>query len=312
MSSNKVAYICSSAHAGSTILELLLSGHPEMSGLGEVLYLNADLERQVPCACGMALYECNSWHGALRQIEKTRMVDFSSSPFEFWLGEINYKNVDWYNSYRKVRHHFRNALEFLIYRLGLGGAAHYFPYVGKSVRNVSLLYEALGNLRDVSFLIDSSKRYLHGLNLYLQNKGSFKFVYLIRDGRSVMASHLKRGHSLKNSVYNWKNFYDRSQSLFSKYVSDEDVIFIKFEDLCTKPESTLEKICVFLGVSTTYTYDMLNMDRDELHTVGGNWTKFDNQIKLRPPRDWSELLNKDQENYFNEHALTTNVKLGYG
>lgn len=65
----KIVYITSLSHSGSTLLDLMLSGHPKITGLGEVHKLvRPDLRKMLPdalqrlrCGCGEAVGRCPVW-----------------------------------------------------------------------------------------------------------------------------------------------------------------------------------------------------------------------------------------------------------
>ena len=60
----KLLYIASLPHSGSTLLDMMLGGHPSMIGLGEVArFLERDLEnsRQSICSCGERMENCVFW-----------------------------------------------------------------------------------------------------------------------------------------------------------------------------------------------------------------------------------------------------------
>jgi hypothetical protein len=63
----KIIYIAGSSRSGSTFLEMLLSSHPEIIGLGEIglllkKYINEKKEiRDILCSCGKLASECDFW-----------------------------------------------------------------------------------------------------------------------------------------------------------------------------------------------------------------------------------------------------------
>lgn len=63
-----VIYIAGLGHSGSTLLQQLLAGHPDIVGLGEIgqqveklLLEPASAAGQEPCSCGAAMGECLFW-----------------------------------------------------------------------------------------------------------------------------------------------------------------------------------------------------------------------------------------------------------
>src|SRR5262249_16249334 len=63
----KVIYIGSAAHSGSTLLDLMLSSHPDVVSVGELKQLRrfCVLDKQFKsCSCGeLTIYSCKFWMG---------------------------------------------------------------------------------------------------------------------------------------------------------------------------------------------------------------------------------------------------------
>lgn len=60
MSKVKVVFIASTAHSGSTLLDLILGSHPRIFGLGEL----KQLEKRLPRICGICNEDCRFWLGS--------------------------------------------------------------------------------------------------------------------------------------------------------------------------------------------------------------------------------------------------------
>ncbi|MCA9641093.1 MAG: hypothetical protein KC492_10375, partial [Myxococcales bacterium] len=73
----KLVYILGLGHSGSTLLEMLLSSHPRLLGLGEVasLLTRGMRERHLsgpwpsPCSCGVLARDCPVWKPTLDQLQ---------------------------------------------------------------------------------------------------------------------------------------------------------------------------------------------------------------------------------------------------
>ena len=69
---NKIIYIASLGHSGSTILDMSLGCHPLIVGLGEVAPLLKarrddffnDEFNSYKCSCGEDMWTCSFWSGA--------------------------------------------------------------------------------------------------------------------------------------------------------------------------------------------------------------------------------------------------------
>lgn len=69
-------------------------------------------------------------------------------------------------------------------------------------------------------------------------------IHLVRDGRDVMCSMLRRGEDAYRIPARW--LYDLSAT--RRHSSSKSYLEIKYEDLVTRPGETLEKVCEHVGV----------------------------------------------------------------
>ena len=82
----KLLYIASNAHSGSTLLEMLLSAHPSVCGLGESHMLIDDRKRpkrianadERICSCLQPISECPLWSRFIEYVEQERSGRFAT------------------------------------------------------------------------------------------------------------------------------------------------------------------------------------------------------------------------------------------
>jgi hypothetical protein len=77
----RVIFVASCQHSGSTLLDLMLGTHPQLVGLGEVyslidpkydLFCKPELRR---CSCGSSLAECAFWGRVCSELKGRRNLD---------------------------------------------------------------------------------------------------------------------------------------------------------------------------------------------------------------------------------------------
>ncbi len=74
----RVVFIASLSHSGSTLLDLILGGHPRFVGLGEVARVleagpsGLEKTRQVLCSCGSRMEECDFWSKVADGLQTSR------------------------------------------------------------------------------------------------------------------------------------------------------------------------------------------------------------------------------------------------
>ena len=97
-----------------------------------------------------------------------------------------------------------------------------------------------------------------------------KFIHIIRDGRDVASSVLSRPWGPTDIIQaaEWWRDHVRLGRCMGSILGDARYTEIKYEDLVTKPESELMRICSFLGEE--YSCDMLNYYNNHLGDIPEN------------------------------------------
>ncbi len=91
-----------------------------------------------------------------------------------------------------------------------------------------------------------------------------KYIFLLRDGRDVVASYKKGGSFLgelsnpKNGVIHWLKSIEKYDWLKKR----TDVLLVKYEDLVVDSELKLRQVCTFLGVE--FQEELLDFHRIDL------------------------------------------------
>src|ERR1700690_298114 len=84
----QLVFIAGRAHSGSTLLDLMLSGHPRLMGVGEVFSLYDSKQKnwfehadQTKCSCGEFMDRCEFWGSASRQLQEIKVKGGSARLF---------------------------------------------------------------------------------------------------------------------------------------------------------------------------------------------------------------------------------------
>lgn len=96
-----------------------------------------------------------------------------------------------------------------------------------------------------------------------------KFIHLVRDGRAVTASMLRKGRtaSMGSAAREWVHDVKRHRRLLRRQGGGE-ALTVVYERLQADPPGGLREICRFLGIG--YEPDMLSYWRQAHHPLGGN------------------------------------------
>jgi hypothetical protein len=233
-------YILGSGRCGSTLLDLLLNGHSDALGLGEVSTLSRSFKPLETTNLSIPTPQFKQCYRQFWQAVKDSYERLSGQSFE----SIDLSQPRWMTIFAWQK----DAIE---------------TWVKPNIA----LYSCAHAASHAKILIDTSKT---SQRLYLLRKSSLfdiRVIHLIRDGRAVVNSYIQRYEDFTGGLRVWitaalASFYLRKR--FHK----RDWLQIRYEDLATKPEETLRKICVFLGID--FEPAMLAYRSHPYFGIGGN------------------------------------------
>lgn len=203
---SQIIYIAGCSHSGTTLLDLLLSTHPGVCGLGEARMLVEDARRpeytsnadERICSCGHAINQCPLWSRFLDRVKETPDADFGD----------------------------RYATLIDLFRSVVGPdvvVSDSSKYIGPLRRLIAALRD--GDLVDIDL-------------------DDLLVVHLVKDARAY-ATSMKYRHdlapwSLAKRFYKW---YAANQKI-SAFLDDENIasVQITYEQLCFHPDAVLGQI----------------------------------------------------------------------
>lgn len=300
-------FICSAGHSGSTLLDMMLGSHPQCESLGELVHLPMDMAMNRNCTCGEPMQACGLWPEVMRRMG----VDPALDPYALDLGYVMAKVGDKRRTSRM--HHFmtrpKNALKYAELAYGLDWLSVLTPRFTQGIVNALSIYDHVRDITHKGIIVDSSKHYLLAAGLYKSKPDSTRIVVLVRDGRGVFYSNLKRGFARRYSLNTWRNHYLRTLDVLDRHVPVDHRITVHYEDLVSNTRNTLERICTFLGID--FMESMLDFRSVVHHNVNGNDMKYSSGSELRLDQAWKSQLKADDSDYFEKHAGALNRRFGY-
>jgi len=280
-----ILYIISDKRSGSTLLENILSKSNEAVSLGEVAMLKNHILKEGPgekwgwtCSCGEALTVCPFWSPVLQKILNGHLAQ-----------EFDTK-INWpYTSLNSLLFGISSGLfKNKVYQKLRSGRAE------KIVHNVIAVYQAVYQMTGKNFIIDSTKLPIQALALYQQKKEiPMKFIFLTRDIRGIAFSKKKNKEnneikvSIKDLYKSW--VYKKFASGIVRFISKNDAIAIRYENLAEKTGEELRKIFLFTGMQPFETPAYMELMND--HTLGGTPKRFDKR-EIRLDESWKKYFNK--------------------
>jgi hypothetical protein len=179
----------------------------------------------------------------------------------------------------------------------------------RSARNKWLLFDVLARIESRLLIVDSSKHYMEAAALYLAGPRRTKIILLVRDGRAVFYSGLKRGQTRRTALNAWQRTYRRAIPLLSKVVQSNDLLQVRYEDLTADPARELQRVCRF--ISLRFDSSMLDFRARPHHVVNGNDMRLGTSATIRVDDAWKHALAAADVEYFETHAGRLNQQLGY-
>ncbi|NEQ52155.1 MAG: sulfotransferase [Leptolyngbya sp. SIO3F4] len=283
-SPKQVLFILGTAHTGSTLLSLMLGSHNQIFAVGELSNLAVRCDKGKPI-CDICEGGCNFWNHQFSPIEQQRLADC-----------LQHQRLHRFIPLRAER-----SIRGLI-----GNDKIFRPYTS--------IFSKLP--KATTTLVDSTKT-VYWITLQLQlpefqrnNPKSIKpkLLHLVKDGRAVMASYLRRQPNLnvEKLSQKWSQRVTASQQLFSKF-PETDRLRIAYEDLATEPESTLQEICDFLGVE--FTPALMCYWENDHHFISGNTGTRSLVQKYRQKSKSSKTSHRDYKLYAEEVGFQIKLDL---
>jgi hypothetical protein len=309
---SKFVFICAAGHSGSTLLDLLLGAHPAGISVGEITQLPKNISLDSVCSCGEHLSKCEFWNQMITDFGKSIDIDLWKEPYRLDLGFIK--------AGHEIDPRHQTRFRMMLRKLTYGAEYTHLrwrtpapPFLHRAwkqgTENKRLLFQFILDQTNRKFVVDSSKHYLGGLNLYQAAPDETRIILLLRDGRAVFNSGISRGMSPKSALNAWIRQCRRSSLILTKHLPDSALLTVHYEALATSPESELRRICEFLGID--FSRQMLEFGRTDSHIANGNRMRFVQSSEIKLDERWRGELSAPMLQFFERRAGKLNRQLGY-
>lgn len=295
---DKIVYINSFTRSGSTLLGMLLNSQNDLVYLGEVRNFHEALEENRECYCGSNLRECSFWSAVIEKIDKNTLQLYTKTK-----NSAAHKFVKYLTLFN-----FPVSILRMIGKLSAGIKREI-----QVIDNILDIYNAASNTTSNSIICDSSHRNTQAKLLWLMHRKNLKIVHLVRDGRGVSNSVMKRTNcSMQEAASSWKR-----NNIFSFLthigISKKSILRVKYESICLHPFDEIEKICKFIGIPfSKESLQLLFENSMDHHNLGGSSTIRRNKLsRLELDEKWRNDLDEDQKKEFENIAGKFNRKYGY-
>ena len=289
-------------YSGATLLALVISRHSQVECNGETFPFGPRDTSRYDCTCGQYLDECEFYRTACSHM---------------WSGDVN----GWDHSvFCQVPALSRNSLldrllksvETVptmirpVARWSRSNRGRQRAFVDAHVQFYDQAVEYSGR----SVYVDGTKS-IRRAQLFLENTPRrLRIVHLIRDGRAFANSFRKNRHmdmtALPQAANQW-NEYIHHVDQFQRRSGRVEVLTLRYEDLCRKPEEFLNELFTFLGVPYE---DVLSAPRSDAHVLGNRMRReFTNVI--REDESWKQEIDDAGHESLNQMMHEGLTRFGY-
>jgi len=301
-----LAYVGGSERCGSTLLDLILNNSPHVQSVGEVSRLcwYAQTNRE-PCTCGTPVSECEFW----RRVEVEGCTELGLRDGEPLLRTR--ETMLWPEHVGRLGTVAQKCLLVLGNRpLYLTAARVLTSRHHEACQNSLFWYEMLRRVTGCPIILDSSKDARRLKALYLTDPQPFRLLHMVRDGRAIVASAMRRKNfDVLRATKAWVKI-THSLRWVMRTVPERQVLRVHYESLCRDPHRTTERVCDFLQIP--FDAEMLTLRKHDAHNIGGNpmrFRKLESQITL--DEQWRRQLSAEDLATFERLAGRWNRHLGY-
>lgn len=297
-------FIASLPYSGSTLLSFLLATHPQIATIGEMTgVIESEDPDEYLCSCGEKIIECDFWKSIKASMAaKDITFDVANFNMRYMLGTQRYIRRLRTGSLRS------NQLEAIrdVLMRWWPGQTQQLKRIGS--RNQALV-ESVLDVTGKPVFLDSSKYHMRIKYQLRYTSLDIKVIHLVRDPRGVVNSYLNYNPGMTSMeaaklwVYGNHNIERQLHAL-----PNDGFIRVRYEDLCTALDQTLERLYSFCGVEVGFHADDIH---SAAHHIVGNKMRLRNLSEIKLDERWKKTLTENQLVEIDKVAKTRRHDYGY-
>lgn len=301
----KVVYIMGHGYSGSTLLTFLLGSHPQIATIGELGI--APQAKTTPeeylCSCRTPIRDCGFWQRVTREMAER------GHEFDIWDADLDFRAPGAVLSDIALRAVQRGPL----LETARAAAFHLMPRARRELTRVlgriQALTEIVTGVKGCDTFLDSSKRPERASLMRRFGDFDMRVIHLVRDGRAVSWSNMKNlGVDPQEAARSW--LADNHGCEHARHFFPADRwMTLRYEDLCSDPLKTLEKVYGFIGVPAK---NGVNDFRTVEQHIIGNRMRLSTTSEIRLDESWKQALTPEQMAYIDRRVAPLNRRYGYG
>lgn len=235
-----VLYIAGHGRSGSTLLGVLLGGHPAIVGMGEAHRLTLDVDER-RCADGRLPEDHDFWRPVIAAVCARAGV-----PVGEWKERLP-------TSAPRASGPTRRLLDAELVAAA-GPLAEWVRAVPPLSRYRAAIDHSLAFMDEAarqagaSWVVDASKNPARMKALWLERPQAVRVVHLVRDGRAVASSNRRReGTPVEASLRRWVAENAKVRVALATVPATQRRV-LHYEDLCADPGAVLADLAAWLGL----------------------------------------------------------------
>lgn len=320
----RLAYILAASHSGSTLLAMLLGGHPDVCTVGELKATSlGDIDRY-RCSCGTLIRQCPFWLGIT--------ADMAARGLDFDITDARTDIRGSANAYvrRLLQPLHRGPLLEAARDLALHASPAWRPHLTEVTSRNGALAASLAARTGAQVVVDSSKIGVRLKYLLRQKDLDVRVIRMIRDGRGVALTYvnpaefadsrdatLRQGGmggdraterlSMEEAALEWRRSNEEADAVVAG-LDPSRWTEVRYEELCARPLETLQRLCTVLGIDPSRA--TLGF-RSRPHHIVGNGMRLDAVERIEYDERWRTALSAADLQTFDAVAGARNRALGY-
>lgn len=295
-----VLYVLSPGHSGSTLLGLVLGALDPVATVGELKRVPVVWRADEPCSCGQRMQACVFWQQVQSELVRsgpglddpqfaTHYARRSEAALKFAAGQIRSEPLEW------VR---RCALRA-------------WPAARRSLEHLlecnRRIIDAILRITGRSVFLDTSKDAARLRYLLDDPTLRLRVVHLVRDGRAVACSLIRKGREPQDAAREWVSEHEQALRLLER-VDPARWCRVRYEDFCREPLRWLNRICDVAGLPPV---EALPAWYEQRAHVIGNRMRLRGDSAIRLDETWRQRLSARQLEAIERIAGPLNRGFGY-